>query len=185
VEPRHCQATPALLYLGDSRSDEILCEEDLCRALRGYCRSSSGPAERPLHHGRSSPKFRLPDPCPLACPSHAICLLAMRNERARRQRLKRPCTDDTQLRTPITTHLLWLTPRLFTAIGMLFSSRTCPWRHYTTPVANRNLHEEECLALVDKQVIGTTGNTSILTQSHHTALLRPEALRNTIYSALA
>jgi hypothetical protein len=57
-----------------------------CRALRGYCRSSSGPAERSLHHGRSSPKFRLPDPCPLAYPSHAICLLAMRNERARRRR---------------------------------------------------------------------------------------------------
>jgi hypothetical protein len=61
-----------------------------CRALRGYCRSSSGPAERSFHHGRSSPKFRLPDPCPLACPSHAICLLAMRNEQARRRRLNWP-----------------------------------------------------------------------------------------------
>jgi hypothetical protein len=61
-----------------------------CRALRGYCRSSSGPAERPLHHGWGSPKFRLPDLCPLACPSHAICLLAMRNERARRRRLNWP-----------------------------------------------------------------------------------------------
>jgi hypothetical protein len=61
-----------------------------CRALRGYCRSSSGPAKRSLRHGRSSPKFRLPDPCPPACPSHAICLLAMRNERARRRRLNWP-----------------------------------------------------------------------------------------------
>jgi hypothetical protein len=49
-----------------------------CRALRGYCRSSSGPAERSLPHGRSSQKFRPPDPCPLTCTLHAICLLAMR-----------------------------------------------------------------------------------------------------------
>jgi hypothetical protein len=67
---------------------EKLCH--ICRALRGYCRSSSGPAERSLHHGRSSPKFRLPDPCPLTCTPHAICLLAMRNERARRRRLNWP-----------------------------------------------------------------------------------------------
>jgi hypothetical protein len=60
-----------------------------------------------------------------------------------KEKAKDPDPDWTQLRTPITTQLLWLTPRLFTAIEMLFSSRTCPWRHYTTPVVNRNLHEEE------------------------------------------
>jgi hypothetical protein len=36
-----------------------------------------------LPHGRSSSKFGLPDPCPLTCPPHAICLLSMRKERAR------------------------------------------------------------------------------------------------------
>jgi hypothetical protein len=61
-----------------------------CRALRGYCRSSSGPTERSLHHGRSSLKFRPPDPCPLTCTLHAICLLAMRNERACRRRMNWP-----------------------------------------------------------------------------------------------
>jgi hypothetical protein len=61
-----------------------------CPALRGYCRSSSGPAERSLHHGWSSPKFRLSDPCPLTCTPHAIRLLAMRNEWARRRRLNWP-----------------------------------------------------------------------------------------------
>jgi hypothetical protein len=65
-------------------------ELDGCRALRGYCRSSSGPTKRSFHHGRSSPKFRLPDPCPLTCTPHVICLLTMRNERARRRRLNWP-----------------------------------------------------------------------------------------------
>jgi hypothetical protein len=64
--------------------------ESKWRALCGYCRSSSGPAERSLPHGRSSPKFGLPDPCPLTCSPHAICLLAMRNERAHRRRLNWP-----------------------------------------------------------------------------------------------
>jgi hypothetical protein len=61
-----------------------------CRALRGYCRSSSGPAERSFLHGRDSPKFGRPNTCPLTCPPHAICLLAMRNERARRRQLNWP-----------------------------------------------------------------------------------------------
>jgi hypothetical protein len=92
-----------------------------------------------------------------------------------------PRLADTRWRTPITTHSLWLTPQLFTATGILSSSRSCSWRRYTTPVANRNLHEEECLALVDKQLISTIDDTSILTQSHHTALLRLEA---SLYSIL-
>jgi hypothetical protein len=80
---------PHLLPSGRHRHFVPHCPK-YCRALRGYCRSSLGPAERSLHHGRSSPKFRPSDPCPLTCTLHAICLLAMRNERACRRRMNWP-----------------------------------------------------------------------------------------------
>jgi hypothetical protein len=90
------QGSPGALHEGAQKSSAQNLSTMLkprgarCCALRSYSRSSSGPAERSLLHGRSSPKFGLPDPCLLTCPPHAICLLAIRNERARRRRLNWP-----------------------------------------------------------------------------------------------